>query len=289
MEGRRGPWYLITGLLVGLILGLIYAWLLNPVEYVDTSPQSLGNDIKMRYRSLVALAYQADGDVGRAQARLALLNDGDSQSVLAAQAQQVVADNGSPQEAGALAELAGDLGQQTPAQSSTRPPSKTKQPGTKTTDESQPPATTLDVALAVRTPTPKPTYTATPLITFTPRVSAAVQPTLGAPFVYKDKHEVCDPGLPTNLLQVEVIDGSGQPVSGVRVDVTWNGGEDFFFTGLYPQVSAGYADFSMEPGTDYSLRAGEGGETVSKLSPPSCKNTDGSAYTGGWYVTFSQP
>jgi hypothetical protein len=289
MEGRRGPWYLITGVLVGLALGLIYAWLLNPVEYIDTSPQSLGDEVKSRYRILVALAYQENGDVGRAQARLALLHDNDSQGVLEAQAQQVVANNGSPQEAGALAGLAGDLANRTPEKNSTRTPSKTRQPGTEASSESQSPLTTLDPAFAVRTPTPKPTMTPTPVITFTPRVSVALQPTLGAPFAYKEKHEVCDPALPNNLLQVEAVDGSGQPVAGVQIDVTWNGGEDFFFTGLYPQVSAGYADFAMTPGVDYSVRAGEGGETVNRLSPPSCKNDEGTPYTGGWFVTFSQP
>ena len=117
-----------------------------------------------------------------------------------------------------------------------------------------------------------------------------VQSTLGPPFALKDKQKVCDPSLPNALLEVEVEDGSGQPVAGVRLDVTWNGGEDFFFTGLYPRITNGYADYAMSPGVTYSLRAGEGGQTVSGLTAPTdCKNSDGTTYTGGWMLTFTQP
>ena len=41
MNRGRGPWYLLTGLMVGLAIGLIYSWLLDPVEYSNASPQAL--------------------------------------------------------------------------------------------------------------------------------------------------------------------------------------------------------------------------------------------------------
>ncbi|MDR3576459.1 MAG: hypothetical protein P4L50_21530 [Anaerolineaceae bacterium] len=296
MNGGKGSWYLLTGLLIGLGLGLIYAWLIEPVEYIDTAPHSLSPAIKERYRSLISLAYQADGDIGRAQQRLELLQDNNSQSALAAQAQQEVANGGSPQEAQALALLAEDINQSGAVDQST-PAAATSQPAIgqpaadKPTAKSRPAKTaTLEAGQAVRSPTPRPTATDTPEATFTPRVTAVVQATLGPPFALKDKKKVCDPSLPNALLQVEVEDGSNQPVAGVRLDVTWNGGEDFFFTGLYPRITNGYADFEMSPGVTYSLRAGEGGQTVSGLTAPTdCKKTDGTVYTGGWMLTFTQP
>lgn len=36
--GKRGGWYLLTGVILGLILGLIYAWVINPVVYESTLP-----------------------------------------------------------------------------------------------------------------------------------------------------------------------------------------------------------------------------------------------------------
>ena len=109
VEARR-PWYLLTGLVVGLALGLVFAWVIYPVKYVDTAPQALRADFKARYRSLIAQAYAASGDLGRARARLALLGDADAMAALAAQAQQIVAAGGSQPEARSLALLASALG-----------------------------------------------------------------------------------------------------------------------------------------------------------------------------------
>ena len=34
---KRSSWYLLTGIILGLILGLAYAWLINPVIYKSAS------------------------------------------------------------------------------------------------------------------------------------------------------------------------------------------------------------------------------------------------------------
>src|SRR5690348_319460 len=94
MSEERGSWYLLTGLILGLALGLAYSWIFSPVKYVDTAPYSLRDDFKDQYRNLIASAYLTDGDLGRAKARLALLKDDDPSRVLAAQAQRVVAGGG---------------------------------------------------------------------------------------------------------------------------------------------------------------------------------------------------
>ena len=113
-EDERGNWYLITGVVLGIILGILFAWVISPVEYVDTAPESLTNEFKDQYRVLIASAYVANGDLVRAKARLELLDEPDIYLVVAEQAQQMLAEGGSVEEAQALGRLALALGQGIP-------------------------------------------------------------------------------------------------------------------------------------------------------------------------------
>ena len=113
-EDERGNWYLITGVVLGIILGILFAWVISPVEYVDTAPESLTNEFKDQYRVLIASAYVANGDLVRAKARLGLLGEADIYLVVAEQAQQMLAEGGSVEEAQALGRLALALGQGIP-------------------------------------------------------------------------------------------------------------------------------------------------------------------------------
>ena len=123
MEERRGPWYLITGLILGAVLGLLYSWVISPVKYVDTAPLSLRSDFKDTYRKMIAVAYASNKDIGRARGRLVVLNDPDSARLMAAQAQRILAEGGLSSEARALALLAAALGQQ-PSGSNTSFPNR---------------------------------------------------------------------------------------------------------------------------------------------------------------------
>ena len=113
-EDERGNWYLLTGVVLGIILGILFAWVISPVEYVDTAPESLTNEFKDQYRVLIASAYVANGDLVRAKARLGLLGEADIYLVVAEQAQQMLAEGGSVEEAQALGRLALALGQGIP-------------------------------------------------------------------------------------------------------------------------------------------------------------------------------
>lgn len=113
-EDERGNWYLLTGVVLGIILGILFAWVISPVEYVDTAPESLTNEFKDQYRVLIASAYVANGDLVRAKARLELLDEADIYLVVAEQAQQMLAEGGSVEEAQALGRLALALGQEIP-------------------------------------------------------------------------------------------------------------------------------------------------------------------------------
>lgn len=288
MNESRGPWYLLTGVAVGLVLGLLYAWLIDPVAYIDTAPDTLRPEFKDHYRSLIALAYQSNPDVGRARSRLALLGDERPAFELGAQAQRVLAQGGSQQEARALAQLAaamGELPHSTDEQ--TNSPSDSPSGGNTSPDDDALPSATPDPHLAVLTATLPPAPTATPMATFTPR-AGLIQPTPGVAFVLRGQEQVCEEDVPAGLLQVEVVDHNRQPLPAVRVDLAWNEGQEFFFTGLHPRRSLGYADFRMTPGVVYSLRVGEGGEQVNEIAVPQCETADG-FNNGGWKLVFSEP
>lgn len=113
-EDERGNWYLLTGVVLGIILGILFAWVISPVKYVDTAPESLKDEFKDQYRVLIASAYVANGDLVRAKARLELLEEADTYLVVAEQAQQMLAEGGSVEEAQALGRLALALGQEIP-------------------------------------------------------------------------------------------------------------------------------------------------------------------------------
>ncbi|MBN2501327.1 MAG: hypothetical protein JXB38_11160, partial [Anaerolineales bacterium] len=105
---RRAPWYLLTGLVIGIILGVLYAYVIDPVEPVDNHPVTMREEFKDQYRALIAAAYMADGDVGRARARLGLLGDADPSRKLALQA-QVLSAAGDAETARAMGLLADAL------------------------------------------------------------------------------------------------------------------------------------------------------------------------------------
>ncbi len=76
--------FLIT-LALGAAAGLYYGWVVNPVEYVNTTPDTLRSDYKTDYVLMVAETYRAEGDLVQAVRRLAMLGDASpGQSVAAA-------------------------------------------------------------------------------------------------------------------------------------------------------------------------------------------------------------
>lgn len=58
---------------LGLVAGLIYGWNIAPVEYVDTTPDTLHAEYRSDYVLMVAEAYQSEGNLELAARRLALL------------------------------------------------------------------------------------------------------------------------------------------------------------------------------------------------------------------------
>ena len=58
---------------LGIAAGLYFGWVVSPVEYVDTTPDSLRVDYKADFVLMVAETYQAEKDLAQAARRLALL------------------------------------------------------------------------------------------------------------------------------------------------------------------------------------------------------------------------
>ncbi len=107
-EPKRFPWYLLTGLILGFIVGLVYAWLIDPAVYPNTVPASMQDGYKDTYRLTIAEVYAATSNLDRAEQRLALLEDGDPIIALGAQAQRQLA-AGNAENARTLALLASAL------------------------------------------------------------------------------------------------------------------------------------------------------------------------------------
>ena len=59
--------------IIGVVLGLAYGWILEPVQYTDITPDALRIDYRTDYVLMVAEAYHAEQDPALASKRLAVL------------------------------------------------------------------------------------------------------------------------------------------------------------------------------------------------------------------------
>ena len=302
MRDERGPWYLLTGFIIGLALGLAYAWVLSPYKFVDNTPASLRADFKDQYRALIAAAYAATGNLPRAEDRLRLLRDTDMSRSLAEQAQRSLAEGSDPRQAQALGLLAVALGQGPPALTpagvaSETPSASPSAPATLTAtltpvvapaNSAQSPVPVAQNS-AASPGNPGGSVTRTPGATETPLPTRTPTLTPQALYVLQDQELVCAEELGQPVIQVFAEDQAGEPVAGVEVVVNWEGGEDHFFTGLKPELGLGYADFSMTPGVAYTLKLSGGGNPVPGLTPAECETQGGKRYWGSWQLVFVQP
>jgi hypothetical protein len=244
---------LILGFGIGLAGGLYYAWLVSPVEYVETAPDSLRADFRADYLGLIASAYVSGGDLVRARTRLALFPDLDTATELAALAQQRLAAGLADTEASALSQLASALSQG-----------------------------------PIRTPVP--TVSVSPTPSKTPRPSPTRRPTAtpGAAFLLTSREQICDPLLSQPLIQVVVLNAAQGSVPGQEVIVVWESGQDHFFTGLKPELGLGYGDFAMTEGVTYTLQLADSLQPVTNLAAHECEGQGDEPYLGSWLLQFEQ-
>ena len=298
MTMKRFPWAWLFALLAGFGLGLAYAWVLSPVQYVDAEPRILRSDFKDHFRSAIAAAYASNTDLERARARLALLGDPDPSQALAAQAQRMLAAGESTEAIQQVAWLASALqGQQVavnPPATETIFPTNSSEPsgeiiGTSTVTVGIFEPTAAAVETSDQISGVDPTGTPVPVLTATSRPTQTPTPTLGAPYQLVGQDTVCDTALAEGLLQVIVTNATRRQIPGAEIIITWNSGEEHIFTGLKPELGHGYADFIMTPDITYTVRMADGGTPASELFAPECKSAEGESYPGGMRITFQQP
>lgn len=71
---KRFFWFLLS-IFLGAGMGVFYGWVVNPVRYVDTTPDQLRADYQADYVLMVAEIYQLEKDPALAGRQLALLGD----------------------------------------------------------------------------------------------------------------------------------------------------------------------------------------------------------------------
>ncbi len=279
---KRWPWDLLFALLVGIVGGLLYAWVIAPPQ-VTLTPNLLRPADKEAYYEVIAAAYAANGDLERARARLSLLSEQVPAS-LAAQAQRMLAAGRPFEEIQPLVRLAADLGKPPPptqplatplALVTPFPPPSPTSPTTPPPEEMTPELPPTEATFAIPTLPP-----VTPQSAFTP------VPTVGGFFMLTDYRTLCQPEQAPGLLQVWVNDARGQPLAGVPLLLVWEGGQEVFYTGLKPELGNGYADALLQAERLYSLQVGWG-EPISNLSAPSCPPESGLRY-GSIVLTFTR-
>jgi hypothetical protein len=267
--------WLAVGLLLGLALGVGYAWVIRPADFRGAEPAALQPIYRGEYILLIATAYQASGDLERARTRLELFPEL-SPEVLSSLAQQVVAAHGSEEAARGLARLSVALLEQTPTAAV--------------------PTATLYLSPTVRrTPTDNPTLALTmPVLpTATPKPTQSFSPTPLPGFVLVTREQVCNEQILQPLIQVIVRKADGKGVPGIEIRIQWEGGGSRFVTGMKPELSPGYADYEIEPGKNYQITLGDGLTVVRDLIAPTCPGSTAVAgggpsgtFVGSWRLVF---
>ncbi len=272
----RGSLYLLTGVVIGIVLGLLYSLKIQPVKYIEAAPSALAHEYKQQYRSMIALAFQANGDTVRARARLDLLDDSDIYQNLTEQAQQTLAQNSQSEEARALGILAIELGKiKDPGEIDLFSGLLTT-PGILATNTA--PAAFITTE-SVFPPSSIPTPDASIVLVTPTAISADL-------FILQDLTKICEPRPSQPVFQIEALDRDNQPLPGVLIILSSQLGEERFYTGLSPDKGLGYAEFHPTPGAIYSLRLEEDGIPIQDLTAAECQSSSGEIYPGSWLFEF---
>lgn len=254
-------------LAAGVAGGLYYAWMIDPLDRYQTSPDALRTEDKLRYLTLIGDLYGCQQELAPAEARLQVLDVPADGPTLARLIEQHLDSGGRPEDVRYLAQLARDLG---------------ASGGVLLVFGALPTFTPRSVASPVAVP---PTA-ARPVPSPTPFVPPTPMPR----FEIVERTALCAAPDRNGQISVWVQDAQGRQMAGVEIVVFWPAGQDRFFTGLRPEIGAGYADFEMSPTTEYAVSlASFPGDTAEKLTPvlpPSTCPTDTLALD--WRLVFQR-
>ena len=319
MTSKRRPLYLLTGLILGISIGILIAWVMAPLQYVDTLPSSLRVDYKDSYRYLIASAFAANNDPLRAQSRLALLNDTEPLNAIEEQLQRMRTGNNSADQIQVLSRFAtvvkahpissstpteqftptltntptstaSSTASSSPTQSPTASPTHTPYKSPTITPSKSPTFTPRKNPSSTPSPTQEAESTSTPepkpIVTIAARPTQTTTPTPGKPYKLSKQSTFCEQ-TQSGLIKIFLTDGDGKPVPGVELAIAWLDGQELFFTGLKPELGYGYADYVMAENIEYTLSLSNGNTRVTGLRSAQCTSKDGKKYPGGIKLEFS--
>ncbi len=172
---------LLVVLLIGIGLGLLLSRMVLLQDQSGASLASLSSEDKQQYAVLVGAAYARDNDLEKAREQLDQLGLPNVRQWVSDLAERYVAENQTPADAQALAELARGLGSTSrdvmallPSPTATDTPTPTTTPTPNPTDTATPTPTPIP---PTDTPTPlPPTVTASPTETSTPTAEPSDTP-----------------------------------------------------------------------------------------------------------------
>jgi hypothetical protein len=105
---------LIVGLVLGLAGGLVYTWVIAPVEYINTYPSFLSTAYRKDWIRMSALAYGVEGNLDRTYLRLRGLSEEEIRYVLLETLEEAVVSDFDIEALRPLAKLAADYGVDSP-------------------------------------------------------------------------------------------------------------------------------------------------------------------------------
>jgi hypothetical protein len=277
--------FVLVGIVVGLSLGLLLTWQVWPVQYYDTDPIDLRQEYKDDYVVMIAAAYAQERDLGLASLRLGQLGLEDAKQAVLGLFQRY-GEAGYSGETRSLAQLAYDLGVTDVAllpyieePTATPEPTPTEVPTTVPVPTVTPAEATPTATAAPVEPTPtatvapsEPTATATqppPTPTSTPTTAPedTPTPTVASDFDYQmveQSDQGCNSDRDGDYILVYVRDENDRGVAGVKIVVKGPDVEDWFFTGLKPEIGPGFADYRVLAPGSYTVEVGEGRSQVTQ-------------------------
>jgi len=111
----RKIWVIALVFLLGLSLGLVYAWRIKPVEYIENEIADLKAPYQADYVLMVSDAYALSGNLDAARERLSRLAVPDVAALVLSHAESALTQRATETDIGHLARLAAALGTSSPA------------------------------------------------------------------------------------------------------------------------------------------------------------------------------
>ncbi|MGJ3239443.1 MAG: hypothetical protein ACFE0Q_12105 [Anaerolineae bacterium] len=274
-------WALFIGLLIGAGGGAYYAYVIDPLQELDTSPRQLRESEKEQYVVAIMLAYGYDSNLSNTVDRLLQLD-------LGTDPVQAVADMACNLARTGYVDSTSGLRAVRAMRTFYQLQGRT---GCADNIIPDPQTVPLQVTVDVPTPTPNlpPPPTKTPdniLPTSTPD-GVVVVPTNAPQRTYNGiiAQTFCSTEL-SGIIEVRVRLGT-EEIPGEPVRVAWENGQSNFVTGLKPERGLGYADFQMEPGLSYIVSMpGLSDPIQNPIVADSCFTEEGDTAVTSYRVVF---